>query len=92
MSDLLTHLANGGAFFLLCLLLFATVILNLLTGVSDMPRMAANFCSLTAGAILGPVFFPNWSPPLDLVTNGVFAVFSGMTVMGLINIALLRRL
>ncbi|QIG48100.1 hypothetical protein G5V57_10410 [Nordella sp. HKS 07] len=100
MSDLLTHLwtwlgaplADGDAFFFLCLLLFATMILNFLTGVSDLPSMVGNFCSLAVGATLGLFLFPNWSPPLDLVTNGILAMFSGMTVMGLVNMALLRRL
>src|SRR5262245_22183258 len=67
MSDLLAHmmtwlgaaLADGSAFFLLCLLLFATVILNRLTGVSDPPRMAGNFCSLVVGAALGPLLLPD---------------------------------
>ncbi len=100
MSDLLaqlltwpgTALPDGGAFFFLCLLLFATIILNQLTGASDLPRMIANFCSLAVGAVLGPFFFPDWSPPLDIVTSGFFAMFSGMTVMGLVNMAFLRHL
>lgn len=100
MSGLLAHLfvwfgaafTDGSAFFFLCLLLFATIILNQLTGASDLPRMAGNFCSLAAGAALGSVLIPDWLPYLDLATNGILAMFSGMTVMGLVNMAVLRHL
>lgn len=85
-------LADGSALFLLTLLLAATIILNQLTDASDVPRMAGNFASLALGAFLGLHLFPDLSPPLAITANGTFALFSGMTAMGLVNMALLRPL
>lgn len=85
-------IADGSALFVLMLLLAATLVLNQLTDASDPPRLAGNFASLALGAFLGLHLFPDWSPPLELTANGTFAVFSGMTAAGLINMALLRPL
>lgn len=85
-------LLDGSALFLLMLLLAATIVLNLLTDASDTPRMAGNFLSLTLGAFLGFHLFPDISPPLEITAHGTFALFSGMTALGLVNMALLRPL
>jgi hypothetical protein len=85
-------LLDGSALFLLMLLLAATIVLNLLTDTSDVPRMAGNFASLALGAFLGFHLFPDISPPLEITANGTFALFSGMTALGLVNMALLRPL
>ncbi|MFZ5677257.1 MAG: hypothetical protein ACOZAM_30205 [Pseudomonadota bacterium] len=84
--------ADGSALFVIVLQLAATLVLNQLTDASDPPRMAGNFASLALGASLGFNFFPDWSPPIELTANGTLALFSGMTAMGLINMALLRPL
>jgi uncharacterized membrane protein len=83
-------LLDGSALFLLVLLLAATIVLNQLTDTSDVPRMAGNFASLALGAFLGFHLFPDISPPLEITANGTFALFSGMTALGLVNMALLR--
>lgn len=83
-------LTDGTALFLLVLLLAATIVLNQLTDTSDVPRMAGNFASMALGAFLGFHLFPDMSPPLEITANGTIALFSGMTAMGLVNMALLR--
>lgn len=85
-------LLDGSGPFLLMLLLAATIVLNQLTDASDPTRMAGNFLTLAFGAFLGFHLFPDWSPPLEITANGTFALFSGMTAMGLVNMALLRPL
>jgi hypothetical protein len=92
MTWLWSALTDGSGLFLLVLLLAATIVLNQLTDASDPTRMAGNFASLALGAFLGFHIFPDWSPPLEITANGTFALFSGMTAMGLVNMALLRPL
>lgn len=85
-------LLDGSALFMLMLLLAATIVLNQVTDASDPTRMAGNFASLAVGALLGFHLFPDISPPLEITAHGTFALFSGMTAMGLVNMALLRPL
>jgi len=92
MMWLWSALTDGTGLFLLALLLAATIVLNQLTDASDAPRMAGNFASLALGAFLGFHLFPDVSPPLEITAHGTFALFSGMTAMGLVNMALLRPL
>jgi hypothetical protein len=75
---------------LLTLLLVAAVILNIVTDTSDPPRMIGNFLVLAAGAGLGSTLFPDWSPPIDPMASFSLALFSGMTLAALINMALFK--
>jgi len=91
MMWLWSALTDGTGLFLLALLA-ATIVVNQLTDTSDTLRMAGKFASLALGAFLGFQLFPDISPPLEITAHGTFALFSGMTAMGLVNMALLRPL
>jgi hypothetical protein len=90
MMWLWSALTDGTGLFLLALLL--AIVVNQLTDTSDTLRMAGKFASLALGAFLGFQLFPDISPPLEITAHGTFALFSGMTAMGLVNMALLRPL
>ena len=84
------HISGWQWLFLVLLLAVATLVLNMVTNTSDPARMIGNFLTLLAGAFLGMMLFPNLSPPLDMMANVTLAVFSGMTVTALLNMAILR--
>lgn len=75
---------------LLVLVLSATIILNAVTDAAEYARMAGNFLFLAGGAVLGALILPDWSPPLDPAAQFVLALFSGMALAGLVNMALFK--
>jgi hypothetical protein len=75
---------------LLMFLLAATVVFNIVTGSSDPLRMIGNFLFLLAGGSLSIVLFPDRLPSIDPVASFTLALFSGMTVAAMINIALFK--
>jgi hypothetical protein len=68
----------------------AAMVFNLVTNTSQPARMICNFFSLLGGAALGGTLFPHTLPSIDPAVSFVVALFSGMTVAGLINIFLLK--
>lgn len=89
-GDWLLLLLSLKSFLVLILLCGATIVLNSMTEASDVPRMTGNFLSVSAGALAGSLVFPDWSPPLPPDAQFVFALFSGMTLAALANMALFR--
>lgn len=101
MKYLLTHvqdwLTAGGPdilgmewMFLFVLVLASTIILNAVTDAMDYSRMIGNFLFLAGGAVLGGLILPDWSPPIDPTAQFTLALFSGMGLAGLVNLALFK--
>ncbi len=93
-QDLLTGgLTLSGAEWLifLPLLLGATIVVNFVSDTTDPMQIAGNFLSMLVGAVLGGALFPDLTPAIDLNANFSLALFSGMTLAAVINLALFRR-
>jgi hypothetical protein len=72
------------------ILAVAAMVFNIVTNTCEPTRMICNFFSLLGGAALGGTLFPHALLSIDPAVTFVVALFSGMTVAGLINMVLLK--
>ena len=91
MVDILTHIQDwlrAGAhmstsdfewyFLFFLFVLVASMILNSVTGASELREMSGNFLTVLAGAVLGKLLFPDWSPPVEFTAQYTLVLLSGM--------------
>jgi hypothetical protein len=103
MIDILTHVQDwlrAGAhmstsdfewyFVFFLIVLVASMILNTMTGASELREMSGNFLTVLVGAMLGRLLVPDWSPPIEITAQYSLVLLSGMVSTGAFVIAVFK--